>query len=64
MKRSVFQRSITWSMQRFVEAYSLCLDKMYLKLRYWALFGKKLDLVHPQGFNEKLQYCVLVKSND
>ena len=63
MKRSVFQRSITWSMQRFVGAYSLCPDKIYLKLRYWAFFGKKLDLVHPRGFNEKLQWLKLNDRN-
>lgn len=34
-------------------------DKPYLKLRYRASFGKKLDLEHPVTFNEKLQWLKL-----
>ena len=31
-------------------------DEMYIKLTYKANMGKKLDLKHPNTFNEKLQY--------
>lgn len=30
-------------------------DEQYLKLRYWAAFGRKLDLENPSRFTEKLQ---------
>lgn len=59
MKRSIMQRGITWSMQRYTLLYSLLPDKQYLKLRYWAFFGKKLDLKSPKTFNEKLQWLKL-----
>lgn len=31
-------------------------DKWYVKLEYRCLMGKRLDLKHPQTFNEKLQW--------
>ena len=34
-------------------------DKAYLKLMYYAHFGKKLDLENPKTFNEKLQWLKL-----
>ncbi|MBQ9838694.1 MAG: glycosyl transferase [Oscillospiraceae bacterium] len=34
-------------------------DKMYLKLRYYSLIHKKLDLKNPKTFNEKLQWMKL-----
>lgn len=34
-------------------------DKTFLKLRYRASFGKKLNLEHPVTFNEKLQWLKL-----
>ena len=34
-------------------------DKMALKIRYKAVFGKKLNLKNPQTFNEKLQWLKL-----
>lgn len=36
-------------------------DKIYLKIRYWLEFGKKLDLKNPKTFNEKLNW---LKIND
>ncbi len=34
-------------------------DDLYLKTIYWIHFGKKLDLVDPKTFNEKLQWLKL-----
>lgn len=34
-------------------------DEKYLKIRYRATFGKKLNLKNPQTFNEKLQWLKL-----
>ena len=34
-------------------------DEQYLKLRYWAAFGRKLDLENPSRFTEKLQWLKL-----
>lgn len=38
-------------------------DKLFLKLRYFAVFGKKLDLKNPKTFNEKLQWLKLNNHN-
>lgn len=34
-------------------------DEQYLKLRYWAAFGRKLNLKNPVRFTEKLQWLKL-----
>ena len=34
-------------------------DRAYLKLKYRAVFGKKLNLNNPKTFNEKLQWLKL-----
>lgn len=34
-------------------------DETYLKLKFYALIGKKLDLKNPKTFNEKLQWLKL-----
>ena len=34
-------------------------DKLYLELSYRAVFGKKLDLVNPKTYSEKLQWLKL-----
>lgn len=34
-------------------------DKTFLRVVYWAKFGKKLNLKHPKTFNEKLQWLKL-----
>lgn len=39
--------------------FSWMADKPYLKLVYFAHFGKKLDLENPRTFNEKLQWLKL-----
>ncbi len=38
-------------------------DKMFLKMRYKVLVGKKLDLKEPKSFNEKLQWLKLYDRN-
>lgn len=38
-------------------------DESYLKLRYWASMGRKLDLKNPQTLNEKLQWLKLYNHN-
>lgn len=38
-------------------------DETYLKWMYKAHTGKKLDLVNPKGFNEKLQWLKLHDRN-
>lgn len=38
-------------------------DEQYLKLRYWAAFGRKLDLDNPVRFTEKLQWLKLHDRN-
>lgn len=59
MKRNIIQRGITWSMAKFPQAYRILSDKTYLKLKFLALLGKKLNLKNPQTFNEKLQWLKL-----
>lgn len=34
-------------------------DKLYLKIKYYANFGRKLNLDNPQTYNEKLQWLKL-----
>ena len=34
-------------------------DKSYLKLLYWAYMGKRLHLMNPVTYNEKLQWLKL-----
>ena len=43
-----------------IKGYIKCWDdEKYLKLMYWAKFGKKLDIKNPSTFNEKLQWLKL-----
>ena len=39
--------------------YDKMSDEEYLKRKYKAIMGKELDLLHPQTFNEKLQWLKL-----
>lgn len=34
-------------------------DKTYLRMFYWGMIGKRLNLENPRGFNEKLQWLKL-----
>lgn len=38
-------------------------DKIYLKIMYYRIFSKRLDLKHPKSFNEKLQWLKLYDRN-
>lgn len=38
-------------------------DKFYLSIRFWLIFGKRLDLKNPQGFNEKLNWLKIYYRN-
>ena len=38
-------------------------DKVYLRLAYRSVFGKKLNLDNPQSFNEKIQWLKLYDRN-
>lgn len=38
-------------------------DRVFLKLKYRSVFGKKLDLNNPQTYNEKLQWLKLYDRN-
>ena len=38
-------------------------DKPYLKVFYWGMIGKKLNLKNPRRFNEKLQWLKLYNHN-
>lgn len=39
-------------------------DKLYLKLKYRLIFGKKLDLKNPKNYNEKMQWLKLYDRKD
>lgn len=43
--------------------FRLVPDALYLKLKYRLAMGKKLDLVNPKSFNEKLQWLKLYDRN-
>lgn len=43
--------------------FNLCPDKLYIKLKYRLIMGKKLDLVNPKTYNEKLQWLKLYDRN-
>ena len=38
-------------------------NKLYLKIKYYYRFHKKLNIKHPQTFNEKLQWLKLYDKN-
>ena len=43
--------------------FNLYPDKLYLKLKYRLIMGKKLDLINPKTYNEKLQWLKLYDRN-
>ncbi|MBR4325276.1 MAG: glycosyl transferase [Bacteroidales bacterium] len=54
---------LTHPMQTFAKLVCRCgsflPDKVYLKMQFRAIMGKKLDLKNPKTFNEKLQWLKL-----
>lgn len=63
MNKNLIGKIIIKSMVSFKKVYSLMSDEQYLKIRYYATFGKKLNLEKPQTFNEKLQWLKLYDRN-
>lgn len=52
-------------MKNILKKLSIILpDKMYVKLKYFLVFKKKIDLKNPKGFNEKIQYLKLNDRKD
>lgn len=47
--------------QKLYNRLSPCIkdDELAVKINYWLVMGKKLDLLHPQSFNEKMQWLKL-----
>lgn len=43
----------------YLKIISLFPDELFLKSIYWLYFGRKLNLVNPQSFNEKIQWLKL-----
>ena len=56
-KRSVFQKGASWAATRL--SRYITNDELYLRLKFWGVLGRKLDLEHPVTFNEKLQWLKL-----
>lgn len=56
MKKSFFRRVLNTILWRTAPFWS---DKTYLKLKFYAMFGYKLDLNNPKGYNEKCQWLKL-----
>lgn len=48
---------------RFTTLFRFLPDKQYLKLVYRVKVGKKLNLKHPKGFNEKLQWLKVYRKH-
>ena len=53
----LIRRSVRWLAGRGV--FNWMPDEPYLKLKYWACMGKKLNLRDPKTFNEKIQWLKL-----
>ncbi len=49
---------IIWIMDR-LKISRIFTDVLYIKLKYRAIFGKKLNLINPKTYNEKLQWLKL-----
>lgn len=63
MSRNIFQMGLNWSMCRFGHIYTYVPDELYLKMKYWAVTGRDLNLDHPQTFSEKIQWLKLNDKN-
>ena len=52
------------TLRKFKHAILYCFpDTLYLRWIYWRIIGKRLNLKHPQTFNEKLQWLKLYDRN-
>jgi hypothetical protein len=60
----VHSKFVTWLGKKFNSAGALQLlnwipDEIYIRILFWFRVGKRLNLKHPQTFNEKLQWLKL-----
>lgn len=55
-KNGIFYKALNVLMYRTARLWS---DEQYLKLKFYAMFGYKLDLNNPKGYNEKCQWMKL-----
>lgn len=63
MNDRLLRRGLRWSMAHYPQIYRYVSDETYLRWRYWAMCGKKLDIDNPISFNEKLQWLKLYDHN-
>ena len=58
-----FKTKVKAKLIHYLNIYATCFksDKLYLKIRYFLMTGRKLNLKNPKGFCEKLQW---LKIND
>ena len=63
MKKSKFtlRHMVEWLLCKRVS--QILPDRLYLKLKYWSIMGKKLNLSNPITYNEKLQWLKLYDHN-
>ena len=57
MKRNIIQKAISYS--NCYGLFNWLPDSLFLKLNFWARMDKKLSIVNPNTFNEKLQWLKL-----
>lgn len=58
------RRCVQYLMYRYYSKLKFIPDKPYLKIMYWVNMGKRLDLIHPSTYNEKLQWLKLYYRRD
>lgn len=57
MKDNFLRRTVRYILAK--ETLNWLSDEIYIKVKYWARIGKKINLDNPQTFNEKLQWLKL-----
>lgn len=62
MSRNIIHKAVSRAALKLTNAITD--DALYLKIKYWGMMGKKLDLKHPKTFNEKLQWLKLYDRKD
>lgn len=60
---SIKNKINNWFLTRNPRRFEIIPDETYLKMKYWAVFGKRLNLQNPRTFNEKLQWLKLHNRN-
>lgn len=64
MKNKLIFKALTnprFACQKLYNRLSPCIkdDELAVKINYWLVMGKNVDLRHPQSFNEKMQWLKL-----